>query len=139
MSTPAAHETAATAGSDAGQAIAAARKACSITQEELARQAAISLSLLRKIEQGSRPVTPGVRAALSAILGVVPDAADAIAEPARISIVVPRLREAMDAYDILADPPPDPKPLSELRIMTGTATACDSPRSTRCSPDCSPG
>jgi transcriptional regulator with XRE-family HTH domain len=122
MSTPAAHETAGTARFDARQAIAAARKACGITQEELARQAAISLSLLRKIEQGSRPVTPGVRTALSAILGAVAEVGDSTSVPERIGNVLPRLREAMDVYDIPAHPASDPRSLRELRIMTGTAT-----------------
>jgi DNA-binding transcriptional regulator YiaG len=41
-----------------GQAVAAARKARGFTQDELARRAAISLSLLRKVERGVRPLTP---------------------------------------------------------------------------------
>ena len=43
-----------------GERIAAARKLHRMTQAELAEAAAISVSLLRKIEQGTRPVTPGV-------------------------------------------------------------------------------
>jgi transcriptional regulator with XRE-family HTH domain len=123
MSTPAAHRTAGTAGRDAGQAIAATRKACGLTQRELARQAVISLSLLRKIEQGSRPLTPEVRTALSAVLGPAPDKSESAAASERISSVLPQLREAMDAYDIPADPPPFTKPLPQLRLMTGSATA----------------
>ena len=65
MSTPASRS----AGGDGpGQAIAAARKAQGLTQSELARRAAVSLSLLRKIERGSRSLTPGVRAALDTVL-----------------------------------------------------------------------
>ena len=39
---------------------------------QLARQAAISLSLLRKIEQGDRALTGGVRAAIVRVLGPLP-------------------------------------------------------------------
>jgi transcriptional regulator with XRE-family HTH domain len=109
-------------GNDAGQAIAAARKANGLTQRELSRQAAVSLSLLRKIEQGTRPLSPGVRAALSAALGPISPAGDDTPALDRLNRALPRLREAMDAYDIPPDPLPTPRPLSELRHMTGSAT-----------------
>ena len=60
------------ASRDTGQAIALARKARRLTQHELARRAAISVSLLRKIEQGRRPLTVGIRAALTTVLGTIP-------------------------------------------------------------------
>jgi transcriptional regulator with XRE-family HTH domain len=109
-------------GNDAGQAIAAARKASGLTQRELSCLAAVSLSLLRKIEQGTRPLTPGVRAALSTVLGPMPTAGENAPASERITRALPRLREAMDAYDIPQDPPPAPRSLSELRRMTGLAT-----------------
>ncbi len=52
-----------------GRAIAAARKARRLTQAELARNSAVSLSQVRKIEQGTRTLTPAVRSALAAALG----------------------------------------------------------------------
>ena len=124
MGMPAAHPAAGTGRGDAGQAIAAARKARGLTQLELSRQAAVSLSLVRKIEQGSRPVTPGVRAALATVLGPVRPAGEDAPAPERIATVLTQLRETMDAYDIPADPLPAPRPLAELRRMTGSATAC---------------
>jgi transcriptional regulator with XRE-family HTH domain len=74
MSAPAAHPA---DGDDAGQAIAAARKARGLTQRELSRQAAVSLSLLRKIEQGT------------AHAGMPEEAADRIAEARAVGQQVP--------------------------------------------------
>ena len=119
MSTPAARPD---STDDPGQAIAAARKALGLTQSELARQAAISLSLLRKIERGSRSLTPGVRTALDAALAPV-TAAVGGAAPRRIETALPQLREVMDAYDIPPDLPRGPRPIAELRRMTSAATA----------------
>lgn len=107
-----------------GQAVAAARKARGLTQEELARRAAISLSLLRKVERGARPLTPGARAALDSALGAAPPAADdGPAAPERVAEAIPRLREAMDAYDIPPDLPHAIRPVAELRRLTSSATA----------------
>ncbi|HEX3960637.1 MAG TPA: helix-turn-helix transcriptional regulator [Trebonia sp.] len=123
MSTPVARPARHADGDADGQAVAAARKACGLTQQELSRQAMVSLSLLRKIEQGTRPLTPGVRTALAAVLGPVPPAGQDGSAPARITSALPLLREAMDAYDIPPDPPPGPLPLAELRRLTGSVTA----------------
>jgi len=105
-----------------GQAVAAARKARGLTQEELARRATVSLSLLRKVERGTRPLTPGVRAALHSALGAARAADDGTAAPERVAEVIPRLREIMDAYDIPPDLPRAPRPLADLRHLTGSAT-----------------
>lgn len=120
MSTPAAGPVGA---DDPGQSIAAVRKARGLTQSELARQAAVSLSLLRKIEQGTRPLTTSVRAAIDAVLGPVPAPDDGAADPNRIAVALPQLRELMDAYDIPPDPPYAMRSLNELRRMTSSATA----------------
>jgi transcriptional regulator with XRE-family HTH domain len=108
---------------DPGQGIAAARKALGLTQSELARQAAISLSLLRKIERGSRSLTPGVRTALDAVLAPVPAPDDGTTAPERIAAALSQFREIMDAYDIAPDLPYAMRPLPELRRMTSSATA----------------
>jgi transcriptional regulator with XRE-family HTH domain len=120
MSTPEARSGGA---EDSGQMIAAARKAQGLTQSELARQAAISLSLLRKVERGNRSLTPGVRAALDAVLAPVPASAGNAAGPERITAVFPQLSEAMDAYDIPPDLPYAVRPISELSRLTNSATA----------------
>jgi transcriptional regulator with XRE-family HTH domain len=106
---------------DVGPAIAAARKASRLTQAELARQASISVSLLRKIEQGTRSLTPGVKAALTSALGTIPAQHGGESPPGRIASALPLLREMMDRYDIPADPAP--RPLTELRSQVSTATA----------------
>ena len=53
-----------------GERIAATRRLRRMTQAQLAETAAISVSLLRKIEQGSRPVTPGVWPSIARALGL---------------------------------------------------------------------
>ena len=136
MSTPAARPADA---DDPGRAIAAARKARGLTQSELARQAAISPSLLRKIERGARSVTPGVRAALDTVLATVLAAEDGAAPPERIAEALPHLREVMDAYDIPPDLPYAIRPLTELRRMTNSATTWRLSPSTQSSPSFSPG
>jgi hypothetical protein len=83
----------------------------------------MSLSLLRKIERGSRSLTPGVRTALDAVLAPVPASAGGAAGPDRIAAALPQLREVMDAYDIPPDPPYVIRPITELRRLTGSATA----------------
>jgi transcriptional regulator with XRE-family HTH domain len=122
MSTPAVQPAGGTDGDAEGQAVAAARKASGLTQRELSRRAMISLSLLRKIEQGTRSLTPGVRTALATVLGSVPPTDQDRSVPARIGDALPLLREAMDVYDIPPDPLPAPLPLPELRKLTESAT-----------------
>jgi transcriptional regulator with XRE-family HTH domain len=122
MSTPAARSAECTDDDAEGRAIAVARKACGLTQRELSHRAMISLSLLRKIEQGTRSLTPGVRAALATVFGPVPLADRDRSAPARIADALPLLREAMDAYDIPPDPLPARLPLPQLRQLTESAT-----------------
>jgi transcriptional regulator with XRE-family HTH domain len=109
-------------GRDAGRAVSSARKARRLTQRELARQAAVSLSLLRKIEQGDRPLTPGVRAALTGVLGPVPAAPGDAPAPGRVSAAIPLLQDVMDCYDLPPDPVMAPRPLPELRRAVARAT-----------------
>lgn len=111
-----------TGGYPDGRAISAARKAHRLTQRELARKSAISLSQLRKIEQGTRTLTPNVRRALAATLGPArPTSPDAPAA-ARIASALPLLRDTMNAYDIPPEPTPIALPLPELEHLTRTAT-----------------
>lgn len=104
-----------------GQIIATARKARGLTQGELARQATVSLSLLRKIEQGDRSLTPGVRAALTRVLGALPVAGDA-SSPGRIAAAVPLLQDVMDCYDLPPGSVPAPSPVADLQRRVETAT-----------------
>ena len=105
-----------------GLAVATARKTPGLTQRELALLAAISLSQIRKIEQGDRPLTPGVRTALSLVLGPLSSAADGTPPAGRISVAIPLLRDIMDAYDVQPDLTAAPRTLPELRRAVATAT-----------------
>jgi transcriptional regulator with XRE-family HTH domain len=84
-----------------GQRIAEARKARGLTQQTLAQRSAISVSLLRKVEQGSRDATPALTAAVAKALGV--DVTSLTGQPYdqygrrrdRIHALMPDLRRAL--------------------------------------------
>ncbi len=112
------------AAPDVGERIAAARKLHRMTQRQLAAAAAISTSLMRKIEQGTRPVTPAVWSSITRVLGLHdserPD--EGRLASARVSAAIPRIRCALDCYDLPEDGPLQPLP--DLRAATERATAC---------------
>jgi transcriptional regulator with XRE-family HTH domain len=110
-------------GHGMGERIAATRKLRRMTQAQLAEAAAISVSLLRKIEQGSRPVTPGVWSSIARALGLgTATAADeARSADRRVSAAIPHIRCALDCYDLPDDGPI--APLADLRAATEKATA----------------
>jgi len=105
-----------------GGRIAAARKLRRMTQAQLADASAISLSLLRKIEQGSRPATPGVWSSIARALGLETATAvdDARSADSRVSAAIPRIRCALDCYDLPDDGPI--APLVDLRAEAEKAT-----------------
>ena len=105
-----------------GERIAAARKLRRMTQADLAEAAAISVSLLRKIEQGTRPVTPGVWSSIARTLGLDSSgpANDARSAGSRVSAAIPQIRCALDCYDLPDDGPIPPLP--DLRAATEKAT-----------------
>lgn len=105
-----------------GQRIAAARKLRRMTQPQLAHAAAISASLLRKIEQGTRSVTPAVWASIARVLGLDDphSLSDMRSAGSRVGTAIPHIRYALDCYD-LPDGGPIP-PLSDLRAATERAT-----------------
>ena len=105
--------------SHAGEAVIFARKTRGLTQEQAAGLAAISVSLLRKIEQGRRSLTPDVEQALTAVLGPIGQA-DSSAAHAHIENALPVLREVMDCYDMPADM--RPRGLAELHAAVAQAT-----------------
>jgi hypothetical protein len=106
-----------------GERIAAARKLRRMTQAELAEAAAISVSLLRKIELGTRPVTPGVWSSIGRTLGLdgSGSADDAWSAGSRVSAAIPHIRCALDCYDLPDDGPIPPLP--DLLAATEKATA----------------
>lgn len=103
----------------AGEAVIFARKTRRLTQEQAAGLAAISVSLLRKIEQGRRSLTPDVEQALSAVLGPIGQV-DSSAAHAHIENALLVLREVMDCYDMPADM--RPRSLAELHAAVTQAT-----------------
>src|SRR5215471_9362489 len=89
-----------------GHRIADARKARGLTQQLLADRAAVSLSLLRKVEQGSRDATPALVATVAKALGV--DVSSLTGQPYdqhgrhrdRIHALMPDLRRALMYWDL---------------------------------------
>ncbi|MEV0360559.1 helix-turn-helix transcriptional regulator [Nocardia sp. NPDC050697] len=87
-----------------GERTARARKLARLTQPQLAMQASVSLSLLRKVEQGSRPASPVFIAAVARVLGV--GIADLTGQPyapeqhdGGAHATIPELRRAIVAFD----------------------------------------
>jgi DNA-binding XRE family transcriptional regulator len=105
-----------------GERIAAARKIRRLTQPQLAEAAAISVSLLRKIEQGRRPCSVAVWSSISRALGLKDGSADEMRSASyAVSAAIPEIRCAIDCYDI-----PDPGPVAlipDLHAATELATA----------------
>ncbi|WP_412539272.1 helix-turn-helix transcriptional regulator [Longispora sp. K20-0274] len=99
-----------------GLDIARARKARRWTQQQLADAAAISLSLLTKIEQGKRPATPEALEAISRALGLPPTASTS-----RVHEAIPAIRAAVAACDLPEDGPT--RSLAALRSEVERATA----------------
>jgi len=94
-----------------GGRIADARKSRGLTQLALADRLHVSLSLLRKVEQGSRDATPAFVAAAARILGVDVTALTGQPydqtgrRPDRIHSLIPKLRRALTYWDLAPDPP----------------------------------
>jgi transcriptional regulator with XRE-family HTH domain len=102
--------------------IATARKAERMTQRQLATAAAISLSLLRKIEQGTRPATPAVLSSLARAMRSDPAelAGASCLASTRIREAIPLIRHALDCHDLPDDGPV--RPLGELRAAAQAVT-----------------
>ncbi|OLB78803.1 MAG: hypothetical protein AUI14_12035 [Actinobacteria bacterium 13_2_20CM_2_71_6] len=104
-----------------GGRIADARKGRGMTQRSLAHRAHVSLSLLRKVEQGARDATPALVAATAKALGV--DVTALTGQPYdqdgrrrdRIHALVPQLRQALTYWDL---PPDSPSPRTWQQLHT---------------------
>lgn len=110
-----------------GARTARVRKLAGLTQRQLADRAHVSLSLLRKVEQGDRPGSPGFIAAVARALSLSP--ADLYGLPYgretpedhRVHAVIPALRRELAAYRL----PPEPnrsRPLPELSAAVAHAS-----------------
>ncbi|MFF5108707.1 helix-turn-helix domain-containing protein [Streptosporangium sp. NPDC000509] len=99
-------------GEGPGSHIAAIRSARRMTQEELALAAHISLSLLRKIEQGTRTPSDPVLDAVAAALSVDPSRllGNSRRLDGRVHAAIPAFREVIATYDIPDEGPVRPMP-----------------------------
>ena len=104
---------------DVGARTVRARKLAGLTQWQLAERANVSLSLLRKVEQGDRSASPAFTAAVAGVLGLSSDAlygqpyeATSRAEAAE-QAAIPELRCALVTFDDNDLPEPAPT-LDEL-------------------------
>ncbi|MCW2913129.1 MAG: helix-turn-helix domain protein [Actinomycetia bacterium] len=111
----------ASSSNEIGRRIAAARTARRMTQPALAAAAHVSLSTLRKAEQGSRPVSERLLYALADALDVDPDrlTGKRAHTDSRVHATIPAVRTAVDTYDL-----PDDGPVRSLpHLHTAVATA----------------
>jgi transcriptional regulator with XRE-family HTH domain len=87
-----------------GTRVAEERKLRGLTQRQLAERAHVSLSLLRKVEQGTVPASPAFTSAAARALGMGP--AELLGQPYlretptdhRVFTVIPALRRELTAY-----------------------------------------
>lgn len=108
------------------QNVAQLRKARGLSQTELADAAAISYSLLQKIEQDTRPATPAVVASLARALGV--GAARLNGQPYDqegdhrdpVHAAIPAVRSALTYWDVPPRLEVPPRGLDELRADVAT-------------------
>ncbi|MFD7410606.1 helix-turn-helix domain-containing protein [Kitasatospora purpeofusca] len=97
-----------------GDRIARYRKLRHLTQNQLAERAHISYSMLTKVEQGVKPATPAVLAAVARALSV--QTIDLTGQPYLTELqadeldgLIHPIREALDLYDLGADPQIEPR------------------------------
>ncbi|MFJ8475629.1 helix-turn-helix domain-containing protein [Kitasatospora sp. NPDC094011] len=102
-----------------GARIAWYRKLRRLTQQELADRAHISYSMVAKVEQGVRPATGGVVAAVARALSV--QTTDLTGQPYLTELqqdeldgLIQPIREALDLYDLGADPDVVPRGIAAL-------------------------
>jgi transcriptional regulator with XRE-family HTH domain len=109
-----------TAREGIGRRLAAIRISRHKTQETLAKQANISLSLLRKIEQGSRSPSDHVLHTLADALATTAEqiTGHAGSTDSRVHTRIEFLRTAIGAYDFPDDGPV--RPLRELEVAVDT-------------------
>ncbi|MBT2491314.1 helix-turn-helix transcriptional regulator [Streptomyces sp. ISL-96] len=108
---------------EVGHRIATARRAHRMTQDDLARAAFVSLSMLRKIEQGSRLPSDDTLDAIAAALAMDPSRllAGHSRTDSRVHDALPALSAAIATYDLPDDGPT--RPLVELHTAVANAVA----------------
>lgn len=105
-----------------GRRIATRRRICRMTQQDLAEAACVSLSLIRKIEQGARRAGDSVLEAIADALTIDPGRLlhDGSRADGRVRDALPLMSAAIAAYDVPTDGPV--RPLPELR---GSVVDCE--------------
>ncbi|MBF6061240.1 helix-turn-helix transcriptional regulator [Nocardia terpenica] len=101
-----------------GARVARARKLARLTQLQLAQKANVSVSLLRKVEQGDRPATPAFVAAVARAIGVSIGELNgqpytASRSDAAAHALIPELRRAIVAFN--DEPPSVPMNFEEMK------------------------
>lgn len=106
-----------------GPRISATRAGRRMTQRQLAEAAAVSLSMVRKIEQGTRDPSDQVLLSISDALGVSPehltDGASGQTD-SRVHAAIPDLRTVVATYDLPDDGPISPLPELQARVQEAT-------------------
>ncbi|GAA5175129.1 hypothetical protein GCM10023321_80540 [Pseudonocardia eucalypti] len=103
-----------------GERVRTARKIVGLTQLQLANRAHLSLSLVKKVEQGTTPASPAFIAACARALGL--GAGELTNQPQplanrdehRVHSVIPALRREIAAYLLPPAPGVNPRPVAEL-------------------------
>ena len=103
-----------------GERVRAARKLAGLTQLQLANRAHLSLSLVKKVEQGSTPASPAFIAASARTLGI--GVVDLTSQPYpvntpddhKVHSVIPALRREIAAYLLPPASGVAPRPVVEL-------------------------
>ncbi len=111
-----------------GGRVAEQRKLRGLTQAQLAQRAHVSLSLVRKVEQGSAPASPAFVSATAHALGV--GVAELLGQPRRpdspaehrVFAVIPALRRELAAYRLPPDDGGTIRSLPELRAAVDHAS-----------------
>jgi transcriptional regulator with XRE-family HTH domain len=104
-----------------------ARKSRSLTQQQLAAKVPISLSMLRKVEQGSRDATPSLIAAVARVLNVSVNTLTGQpydqhgAHRDRVHAQIPALRRALTYWDLPPHLETAPRLWAELAADTDVA------------------
>jgi transcriptional regulator with XRE-family HTH domain len=111
-----------------GRRVAEERKLAGLTQQQLARRASVSMSLVRKVEQGAAPASPAFVSAVARALGV--GVAELMGQPyardnrteQRLYATVPPLRRELAAYCAPPEEGVRIRPLSELAAAVAQAS-----------------
>ncbi|MBB2914835.1 transcriptional regulator with XRE-family HTH domain [Streptosporangium becharense] len=103
-----------------GGRIAAIRGTRRMKQDDLAQAANVSLSMLRKIEQGTRVPSDHVLDAIAAALGVDPSRllGNSGRLDSRVHDAIPALREVIAAYDVPDEGPVRPVPALRASVAS---------------------